>query len=101
MIFAPNANKQERSKANEIDLSGITQALFNRRVRELEEYDNLYHGLKAAARSRRKLVRDETAAKNRIHACVDVLFPGFLKEKNVGIQPFCEASMWLMSKDFS
>lgn len=90
-----------RGSSDQIDLSGITQALCNHRAKELEQFDEIYHGMKRAARSRRNFVRQETAAKNRIHDCVDVLLPGFLNERESGLVPFSEASLWLMEKEFS
>ena len=90
-----------RGSSDPIDLSGITQALCNHRAKELEEFDEIYHAMKRASRSRRNFVRQETAAKNRIHDCVDVLLPGFLNERESGLIPFSEASLWLMEKEFS
>jgi len=90
-----------RASSDGIDLSGIAQAAISRRARELEAFDGLYHCLKSAARARRKFVMDETAAKNRVHNCVDVLFPGFLNEANSGLRPFSEGSLDLMEREFS
>jgi hypothetical protein len=47
------------------------------------------------------LVRQQTAASNRIHALVDQLFPGFLELSKSGLTPFCAASMALMKERFS
>jgi len=57
--------------------------------------------LRGLCRSRRKLIRDETAASNRIHAQVDRLFPGFLDSSKSGLTAFGPASLHLMSERFS
>ncbi len=90
-----------RAASDVLALDGIAQALIQRRGRPMEEPDPVYAALKTAARSRRRLVAEETAWKNRIHRNVDVLFPGFLNEANTGLIPFSEASCDLMKKDFS
>lgn len=50
---------------------------------------------------RRSLVKAHTASAYRIHHLVDQLFPGFLDEKQSGLDPFSRASLWLMSERFS
>lgn len=47
------------------------------------------------------MVMSQTAVKNRIHKSVDILFPGFLSEKNSGLTPFSDVTLWLMEKNFS
>jgi hypothetical protein len=42
-----------------------------------------------------------TEVKNRVHGIVDELFPGFLNEKNSGIVPFTQSSLYLMEERFS
>ena len=42
-----------------------------------------------------------TEEKNRIHTIVDQIFPGFLNEKNIGISPFSNSSLYLMADQFS
>jgi hypothetical protein len=42
-----------------------------------------------------------TEVKNRVHGVVDELFPGFLNEKNSGIVPFTQSSLYLMEDRFS
>lgn len=90
-----------RASSDIIDLTGIAGATINRRAVPIRDLDPLYTTLKQAARSRRRLVSLETALKNRIHDCSDLLFPGFLDEKKSGITSFSEASLWLMSENFS
>jgi len=90
-----------RATSDKLVLNGIAQAVVCRRAYSHDPPDELYSVMKLAERSRRRLVRAETAAKNRIHRCADVLCPGFLDEKKSGVQPFCLASCELMSRDFS
>lgn len=42
-----------------------------------------------------------TRVRNQIHTVVDRLFPGFLNEKNSGIVPFTNSSLYLMKDRFS
>lgn len=90
-----------RASSDNLDLNGIGQCLINRRARDIADYDQIYTNLKSASRSRRKFVKEETAAKNRIHDRVDILFPGFLSEKETTMVPFSSASLWLMEENFS
>ena len=90
-----------RASSDTIDLSGIAGAAINRKGVIVEDFSNIYATLKSAARSRLKLVRNETAVKNRIHDCVDILFQGFLSESKSGLLPFSPASLWLMEETFS
>jgi transposase len=90
-----------RASSDAIDVHGIAQAILLQRGRALDEFDLVYAPLKLAARSRRRLVRQETAWKSRIHRGVDVLLPGFLDERHSGLAPFTQASLSLMQKDFS
>jgi len=98
---ASKYRSNNRASSDSLDLDGITQAVINRRAMDIRPVDELYTNLKAAGRSRRRLVMNETAQKNRIHKCVDILFPGFLNEKNTGITPFSPVCLWLMEKNFS
>jgi len=90
-----------RATSDKLVLNGIAQAVVCRRAYDHEQADELYAVMKLAERTRRRLVQAETASKNRIHRCVDVLFPEFLNEKKSGLQPFSQAALELMSKDFS
>jgi len=98
---ASRYRSNNRASSDSLDLDGIAQALINRRAMDIRPVDELYTNLKTATRSRRRLVMNETALKNRIHKCVDILFPGFLNEKNTGITPFTPVCLWLMEKNFS
>ena len=50
---------------------------------------------------RRTLVRQQTAASNRIHALADQLFPSFLNGSKSALTPFTDASLELMKERFS
>lgn len=98
---AEKYRSNSRASSDVIDLDRIAQAVINRRAMDIRPVDELYTNLRVAGRSRRRLVINETALKNRIHKCVDILFPGFLNEKNTGISPFSSACLWLLGKKFS
>jgi len=98
---ASTLRNNSRAVSDALALDGIGQAMIQQRGRLQEAFDGLYSSLKAAARDRRRLVRDETAWKNRIHRNVEILFPGFLDRERTGLVPFCSASLALMEADFS
>jgi transposase len=96
-----------------LDLLGIAKTLLSRRARatgpafsngaesKKAPIADIYFEIRELTRSRRTLVRQQTAASNRIHAIVDQLFPGFLEHAKSGLTPFCQASMALMKDRFS
>ena len=94
---ASTLRNNRRAVSDALALDGIGQALIQQRGRMLESFDGLYTGLKGAARSRRRLVREETAWKNRIHRSVGILFPGFLDRELTGIVPFSSGSLALLA----
>jgi transposase len=98
---ASTYRSNNRASSDSLDLNGITQAVINRRAMDIRPFDELYSNMKAAGRNRRRLVMSETAMKNRIHKCVDILFPGFLNEGNTNITPFSPVCLWLLEHDFS
>ncbi|MBT7164244.1 MAG: transposase, partial [Victivallales bacterium] len=98
---AATLRNNHRATSDALALDGIAQALVQQRGWETETQDGLYSTLKLAGRSRRALVRQQTAFKNRIHRSVEVLFPCFLREERSGISPFGPASLDLMRGDFS
>jgi transposase len=61
----------------------------------------VYRRIRELSRARRALVRQQTAATNRIHALADQLFPGFLNSGKSGLTPFTGASLELMRERFS
>lgn len=90
-----------RATTDKLALNGIAQAILCRRSYDLERLGGLYSTMKGAERTRRRLVWQETAAKNRIHRQVEWLFPGFLSQAQSGLLPFGSASLELMGEDFS
>jgi transposase len=98
---AATLRNNSRAVSDALALDGIGQALVQQRGRTMEAFDGLYSTLKSAARNRRRLVRQETAWKNRIHRSVEILCPGFLQQENTGMMPFTSACLDLMEKDFS
>ncbi len=102
-----NAKEAKRFRTNTVAtsdtlaLNGIAQAIINRRAYECARQDEVYQVMKTAGRTRRRFVRAETAAKNRIHKCIDVLFPGFLDQGRAGLTPFGPPCLALMENDFS
>jgi transposase len=80
---------------------GIASMLLNRRANCSPAQSGIYRNLRTVVRHRRKLVVMSTEVKNRIHTVVDRLFPGFLNEKNSGIQAFSKSSLYLMENRFS
>lgn len=90
-----------RATSDELALTGIAQAILLRRSYDIDSRDEIFGTMKRAARTRRKLTRQETAAKNRVYRDVDVLLPGFLDESASGCLPFGEASLALMEDRFS
>jgi transposase len=95
-----------------LDLLGIAKTLLSRRARstgaastnlskDKKPAEDIYFEIREITRCRRSLVRQQTAASNRIHALVDQLFPGFLEQSKSGLTPFCEASLALMKERFS
>ena len=84
-----------------LDLLGIAKSLLNRRANCSPAQSGIYLNMRTLVRHRRKLVDITTEVRNRIHAVVDRLFPGFLNEKKSGISPFSKSSLWLMKERFS
>ena len=87
-----------------LDLLGIAKTLLSRRARltgETATADPASHHLRELTRCRRGLVRQRTAASNRIHALADQLFPGFLNGSKSALTPFSKASLELMLERFS
>ena len=103
-VNARDAKKQRESvqaSTDRIDLMGIAAMLLNCRGNCCPAQSGTYRNLRLLVRHRRKLVQMLTEVKNRVHGIVDELFPGFLKEKNTGIVPFTQSSLYLMEDRFS
>jgi transposase len=103
-VNAHDAKKQRgniQASTDRIDLMGIATMLLNCRGNCSPAQSGTYRNLRLLVRHRRKLVQMLTEVKNRVHGIVDELFPGFLKEKNTGIVPFTQSSLFLMEDRFS
>lgn len=115
LVLRVNAAEAKENRENLIastdllDLLGIAKTLLSRRARSTGPLDSkkkspledIYFQIREITRCRRGLVRQQTAASNRIHAMVDQLFPGFLEPSKSGLTPFCAASVALMTERFS
>jgi transposase len=115
LVLRVNAAEAKENRENQIastdllDLLGIAKTLLSRRARstgpiglkDKKATQDIYFEIREITRCRRTLVRQQTAASNRIHAYVDQLFPGFLEHSKSGLTPFCEASIALMRERFS
>lgn len=118
LVLRVNAAEAAQNRENliastdHLDLLGIAKTLLSRRARatgspsastakESKPSADIYFELRELTRNRRTLVRQQTAASNRIHALVDQLFPGFLDPARSPLTPFCQASLALMKEHFS
>ena len=110
LVVRVNAYEAKENRENllastdTLDLLGIAKTLLSRRARSsggTSPQNPIYHHLRELTRSRRVLVRQETATANRIHTIVDQLFPGFLNDSKSGLTAFCDASLALMKERFS
>lgn len=111
LVVRVNAAEAKRNRENflastdDLDLLGIAKTMLSRRAAVAREpgqsQPTIYKDIRDLTRARRKLVRDQTAASNRVHAHVDRLFPGFLDSKKSGITAFGPASLHLMKEKFS
>ena len=90
-----------QASTDRIDLMGIATMLLNCRANCCPAQSGIYRNLRTLVRHRRRLVQMLTEVKNRVHGIVDELFPGFLNEKNSGIIPFTQSSLYLMEDRFS
>jgi transposase len=103
-VNAHDAKKQRvnmQASTDRIDLMGIATMLLNCRANCCPAQSGIYRNLRTLVRHRRRLVQMLTEVKNRVHGIVDELFPGFLNEKNSGIVPFTQSSLYLMEDRFS
>ena len=110
LVVRVNAYEAKENRENllastdTLDLIGIAKTLLSRRARLTGDSDAanpVYRHLREITRCRRTLVRQQTAASNRIHALADQLFPGFLNGSKSALTPFGDASLELMKERFS
>ena len=85
-----------RAASDSLALDGIAQVMLLHRAYDLQSRDEIYASMKISERTRRKLKREETVLKNRIHRIVDELFPGLLCESRSGLLPFGVSCLNLM-----
>ena len=97
--------KQQRSNLtasnDSLDLLGVARCCLKRHGQPVRDLPEAYANLRIVTRDRDKLVRLATATSNRIHTYVDRLFPSFLSAEKSGLAPFSQASLDLMSEQFS
>lgn len=98
---AKKKRRSSRASSDTLALDGIVQMILERRANDIEFGIELYDEIKLAARQRRRYVQDETACKNRIHRSVELLFPGFLNDKDITLMPYGTACLALLEDDFS
>ncbi len=110
LVVRVNAYEAKENRENllastdTLDLLGIAKTLLSRRARitgDTTAKSAAYHHLREITRCRRALVRQQTAASNRIHALADQLFPCFLNGSKSALTPFTDASLELMKERFS
>jgi transposase len=107
LVASVNAHDAKKQRANLqastdcLDLMGIATMLLSCRANCCPTQSGIYRNLRTLVRHRRKLVVMSTEVRNRIHAVVDRLFPGFLNERKTGIVPFTSSSLYLMEDRFS
>lgn len=90
------------ASTDKLDLLGIASLLIKKRHgRTLSTEYGPARILRELVHHRDALVKARTASAYRIHHLVDQLMPGFLDEKQSGLTPFSDASLWLMSQNFS
>jgi len=111
LVVRVSAREAEKNRENflastdDLDLLGIAKTMLARRARvardPLEDEPSIYADIRALTRTRRRLIREQTATSNIIHAHVDRLCPGFLDSSKSGITAFGPASLSLMEERFS
>jgi len=99
---AAAARQNQIASTDKLDLLGIASVLINKkRGRTLSTEYGQARLLRELTHHRDALVKAHSASAYRIHHWVDQLLPGFLDAKQSGLEPFSDASLWLMSQHFS
>jgi len=90
------------ASTDKLDLLGIASLLINKKWgRTLSAEFGQARLLRELTHHRAALGKAHTASAYRIHHLVDQLLPGFLDEKQSGLTPFTQSSLWIMSGNFS
>ena len=98
LVAGVNAHEAKTQRENlqastdRLDLIGIAKSLLNGRANCSPAQSGIYLNMRTIVRHRKKLVDITTEVRNRIHAVVDRLFPGFLNETKSAITPFSKSS---------
>lgn len=99
---AAEERKHQVASTDKLDLLGIASMLIKKKQgRTLSPDYSQARIMRDLTRHRNALVKARVAASYRIHHLVDQLLPGFLDVKQSPITPFSDASLWLMSQNFS
>jgi transposase len=99
---AAKERENQVASTDKLDLLGIASLLINKQWgRTLSTEYGAARILRELTHHRMALVKAHTAGAYRIHHLVDQLLPGFLDEKQSGLTPFSDASLWLMSQSLA
>ena len=99
---AVEARQNQIASTDKLDLLGIASVLINKKHgRTLTTEYGHARLMRELTHQRDALIKAHTASAYRCHHWVDQLMPGFLDPKRSGLEPFSEASLWLMSQNFS
>ena len=99
---AAEERENQIASTDKLDLLGIASMLIKKkRGRTLSLDYGPARVLRELTHHRSALVKAHVACAYRIHHLVDQLLPGFLSEKTSPLAPFSDASLWLMSQNFS
>lgn len=90
------------ASTDKLDLLGIASMLINKKHGRTLSLDyGTARLLRELTHHRNALVKAHTASAYRIHHLVDQLLPGFLDDKQSGLTPFTDASLFLMAQGLS
>jgi len=96
------ARQNQLASTDKLDLLGIASVLINKKHgRTLSTEYGQARLMRELTHQRDSLVKAHTASAYRVHHWVDQLMPGFLDSKQSGLEAFSDASLWLMSQNFS
>jgi len=96
------ARQNQIASTDKLDLLGIASVLINKKHgRTLSTEYGQARLMRELTHQRDSLVKAHTASAYRTHHWIDQLMPGFLDAKQSGLEPFSDASLWLMSQNFS